>query len=124
MCSGVCTDEGTLQPPADSGTAIVLTFDSSTATSVRLTLGCVHASAIKQNLVRALILLALFPLQVFDYDFGFQDDFMGAAQVHLESLEHQRSSAPLLSFCLSRINTLLPFLVVLKVCAILPPCGR
>ncbi|CAL8346843.1 unnamed protein product [Lota lota] len=29
-------------------------------------------------------------VKVFDYDFGFQDDFMGAAQVHLESLEHQR----------------------------------
>ncbi|KAK0142983.1 Multiple C2 and transmembrane domain-containing protein 1 [Merluccius polli] len=30
-------------------------------------------------------------VKVFDYDFGFQDDFMGAAQVHLESLEHQRT---------------------------------
>ncbi|CAL8250729.1 unnamed protein product [Boreogadus saida] len=29
-------------------------------------------------------------VKVFDYDFGFQDDFMGSAQVHLESLEHQR----------------------------------
>ncbi|CAL8248751.1 unnamed protein product [Merluccius merluccius] len=30
-------------------------------------------------------------VKVFDYDFGLQDDFMGAAQVHLESLEHQRT---------------------------------
>uniref|UniRef100_A0A3B3YMQ9 Multiple C2 and transmembrane domain-containing protein 1 n=1 Tax=Poecilia mexicana TaxID=48701 RepID=A0A3B3YMQ9_9TELE len=28
-------------------------------------------------------------LQVFDYDFGLQDDFMGSAYLHLESLEHQ-----------------------------------
>lgn len=30
------------------------------------------------------------PLQVFDYDFGLQDDFMGSAYLHLESLEQQR----------------------------------
>lgn len=30
-------------------------------------------------------------LQVFDYDFGLQDDFMGSAYIYLESLEHQRS---------------------------------
>ncbi|XP_034048971.1 multiple C2 and transmembrane domain-containing protein 1 [Thalassophryne amazonica] len=29
-------------------------------------------------------------VKVFDYDFGFQDDFMGSAHLHLESLEHQR----------------------------------
>lgn len=28
--------------------------------------------------------------QVFDYDFGLQDDFMGSAYLHLESLEQQR----------------------------------
>ncbi|MED6237169.1 Multiple C2 and transmembrane domain-containing protein 1, partial [Ataeniobius toweri] len=28
---------------------------------------------------------------VFDYDFGLQDDFMGSAYLHLESLEHQRT---------------------------------
>ncbi|XP_034451188.1 multiple C2 and transmembrane domain-containing protein 1 isoform X3 [Hippoglossus hippoglossus] len=30
-------------------------------------------------------------VKVFDYDFGFQDDFMGSAYLHLESLEHQRT---------------------------------
>uniref|UniRef100_A0A1A8K0X0 Multiple C2 domains, transmembrane 1 n=1 Tax=Nothobranchius kuhntae TaxID=321403 RepID=A0A1A8K0X0_NOTKU len=30
-------------------------------------------------------------VKVFDYDFGFQDDFMGSAYLHLESLEHQRA---------------------------------
>ncbi|KAK1892077.1 Multiple C2 and transmembrane domain containing protein 1, partial [Dissostichus eleginoides] len=30
-------------------------------------------------------------VKVFDYDFGLQDDFMGSAYLHLESLEHQRS---------------------------------
>lgn len=40
----------------------------------------------------ALLLGVFFPLQVFDYDFGLQDDFMGSAYLHLESLEHQRSS--------------------------------
>lgn len=30
------------------------------------------------------------PLQVFDYDFGLQDDFMGSAYLYLESLEQQR----------------------------------
>ncbi|XP_068166519.1 multiple C2 and transmembrane domain-containing protein 1 isoform X3 [Antennarius striatus] len=29
-------------------------------------------------------------VKVFDYDFGLQDDFMGSAYLHLESLEHQR----------------------------------
>lgn len=28
--------------------------------------------------------------QVFDYDFGLQDDFMGSAYLRLESLEQQR----------------------------------
>uniref|UniRef100_A0A3B4AHP1 C2 domain-containing protein n=1 Tax=Periophthalmus magnuspinnatus TaxID=409849 RepID=A0A3B4AHP1_9GOBI len=28
-------------------------------------------------------------VKVFDYDFGLQDDFMGSAYLHLESLEHQ-----------------------------------
>uniref|UniRef100_A0A672M4Q1 C2 domain-containing protein n=1 Tax=Sinocyclocheilus grahami TaxID=75366 RepID=A0A672M4Q1_SINGR len=30
-------------------------------------------------------------VKVFDYDFGLQDDFMGSAYLHLESLEHQRT---------------------------------
>ncbi|XP_068995081.1 multiple C2 and transmembrane domain-containing protein 1 isoform X3 [Embiotoca jacksoni] len=30
-------------------------------------------------------------VKVFDYDFGLQDDFMGSAYLHLESLEHQRA---------------------------------
>ncbi|KAM6945192.1 multiple C2 and transmembrane domain-containing protein 1 isoform 2-T2 [Lycodopsis pacificus] len=30
-------------------------------------------------------------VKVFDYDFGLQDDFMGSANLHLESLEHQRT---------------------------------
>ncbi|KAL6096423.1 mctp1 [Pungitius sinensis] len=30
-------------------------------------------------------------VKVFDYDFGLQDDFMGSAYLHLESLEQQRS---------------------------------
>uniref|UniRef100_A0A8C5CLM9 Multiple C2 and transmembrane domain containing 1 n=1 Tax=Gadus morhua TaxID=8049 RepID=A0A8C5CLM9_GADMO len=56
-------------------------------------------------------------VKVFDYDFGFQDDFMGSAQVHLESLEHQRSSPPLLFLAVcARKNTVLSFLFVLKVC--------
>lgn len=38
------------------------------------------------------MLVVFFPLQVFDYDFGLQDDFMGSAYLYLESLEHQRSS--------------------------------
>ncbi|XP_030622951.1 multiple C2 and transmembrane domain-containing protein 1 [Chanos chanos] len=29
-------------------------------------------------------------VKVFDYDFGLQDDFMGSAYLHLESLEHHR----------------------------------
>ncbi len=40
----------------------------------------------------ALLLGVFFHLQVFDYDFGLQDDFMGSAYLYLESLEHQRSS--------------------------------
>lgn len=45
-------------------------------------------------------------LQVFDYDFGFQDDFMGSAYLHLESLEHQRSLCLfwLLSFLFSQLT--------------------
>lgn len=34
--------------------------------------------------------------QVFDYDFGLQDDFMGSAYLHLESLEQQRYVAPVI----------------------------
>ncbi|TKS78872.1 Multiple C2 and transmembrane domain-containing protein 1 [Collichthys lucidus] len=30
-------------------------------------------------------------VKVFDYDFGLQDDFMGSAYLHLESLEHHRT---------------------------------
>uniref|UniRef100_A0A8C2WDJ9 Multiple C2 and transmembrane domain containing 1 n=1 Tax=Cyclopterus lumpus TaxID=8103 RepID=A0A8C2WDJ9_CYCLU len=30
-------------------------------------------------------------VKVFDYDFGFQDDFMGSAHLYLESLEQQRT---------------------------------
>uniref|UniRef100_A0A8C6WXP5 Multiple C2 domains, transmembrane 1a n=1 Tax=Neogobius melanostomus TaxID=47308 RepID=A0A8C6WXP5_9GOBI len=30
-------------------------------------------------------------VKVFDYDFGLQDDFMGSAYLHLESLEHERT---------------------------------
>ncbi|XP_028270927.1 multiple C2 and transmembrane domain-containing protein 1 [Parambassis ranga] len=30
-------------------------------------------------------------VKVFDYDFGLQDDFMGSANLYLESLEHQRT---------------------------------
>ncbi|KAM9743667.1 multiple C2 and transmembrane domain-containing protein 1 isoform 2-T2 [Menidia menidia] len=30
-------------------------------------------------------------VKVFDYDFGLQDDFMGSAYLHLESLEHRRT---------------------------------
>ncbi|XP_055087906.1 multiple C2 and transmembrane domain-containing protein 1 isoform X1 [Periophthalmus magnuspinnatus] len=30
-------------------------------------------------------------IKVFDYDFGLQDDFMGSAYLHLESLEQQRT---------------------------------
>lgn len=30
-------------------------------------------------------------MQVFDYDFGLQDDFMGSAYLYLESLEQHRS---------------------------------
>ena len=72
-------------------------------------------SPIRYTLVHALIFSALFPLQVFDYDFGFQDDFMGSAQVHLESLEHQRSSPPLLSRAVcARINTVLSFLYYIE----------
>ncbi|XP_051542474.1 multiple C2 and transmembrane domain-containing protein 1-like isoform X2 [Myxocyprinus asiaticus] len=29
-------------------------------------------------------------IKVFDYDFGLQDDFMGSAYLHLDSLEHRR----------------------------------
>ncbi|XP_051972370.1 multiple C2 and transmembrane domain-containing protein 1-like isoform X1 [Xyrauchen texanus] len=29
-------------------------------------------------------------IKVFDYDFGLQDDFMGSANLHLDSLEHRR----------------------------------
>lgn len=32
--------------------------------------------------------------QVFDYDFGLQDDFMGSAYLHLEALEQQRYVGP------------------------------
>lgn len=36
-------------------------------------------------------------LQVFDYDFGLQDDFMGSAYLYLESLEQQRCVSPLIN---------------------------
>jgi len=32
----------------------------------------------------------LILLQVFDYDFGLQDDFMGSARLPLEALEQNR----------------------------------
>lgn len=41
--------------------------------------------------------------QVFDYDFGLQDDFMGSAYLHLEALEQQRYVGPVsFSFSLKR----------------------
>lgn len=39
--------------------------------------------------VSAQVFFVAFP-QVFDYDFGLQDDFMGSAYLYLESLEQQR----------------------------------
>ncbi len=53
---------------------------------------CFTVSTVCRVKWHALLLDVFFHLQVFDYDFGLQDDFMGSAYLYLESLEHQRSS--------------------------------
>lgn len=53
--------------------------------------------------------------QVFDYDFGLQDDFMGSAYLHLESLEQQRYvSRVSLSFKLKKPSALIGSLLKLS----------
>lgn len=80
-----------LNPVWDQKTTLIIdSLSEPLYVKVRATTEVFHCCRWTQGSLGVCVGVCVVPLQVFDYDFGLQDDFMGSAYLQLDSLEQQR----------------------------------